>query len=199
MKQYILITVIIFLPAFLFCQSELMAHLQKAETEFSAGNLQEARFELQQSLAELDILVAKAILEKLPLEVGGLKTKPDTDQFAGNTLGFTGLFVERRYESADGTQSMTLTIFSNSPLFGSLNGFINNPIMASMSGRKVVKIGSYKASLEQIEGSNPVAFELQLPFNQSIWTMRFEGIEDQNKVTNIANQLPVKEVIQIAQ
>lgn len=199
MKRHIFILIMSILPTLLFCQDEVIAHLQTAESEYKAGNLQEARFELQQSLAELDVLVAKAILEKLPLSVGDLQAKRETDSYAGNTLGFTGLFVERTYESADGTQSLRSTIFTNSALLGSLNGFLSNPMLASMSGRKVVKINGYKASLEQMEGSDPVTFEIQLPFNQSVWTLHFEGISDQNKVTGLANQLPVKDIVQIAQ
>jgi hypothetical protein len=199
MKRHILIAACFILPSLLFCQDELTAHLQNAETEYKAGNLQEARFELEQSLAELDILVAKAILEKLPLSVENLNADPAMDEFAGSTLGFTGLFVERTYISADGTQTLRSTILTNPALLGSLNGFLSNPLIASMSGRKVVKINGYKASLERIEGSDPVTFEIQLPFNQSIWTFHFEGIDDQNKVTGLAGKLPVKDVIAIAQ
>ena len=197
MKKYIFL--FLFLPSFGFCQDALGGHISTAKSEHASGNLQEARFELEQALSELDILISKEILALLPTQIGEMTANETEDQYVGNALGFSGIFIERNYTSANGEQTLKISLINDSPLLASISGFLNNSLIARMSGKKVIKVEGYKAIIEQVEGAEPVSFDVQIPFSNSLLTLNFVGIDDQNDIIGYTKQIPVKSIVQLAQ
>ncbi|MEM6700738.1 MAG: hypothetical protein AAF599_20200, partial [Bacteroidota bacterium] len=76
--------------------------------------------------------------------------------------------------------------------------FLASPIMNIASGRKSMKIDGYKSALETSE-SDPKTYTIYIPFSKSLITLTFNGYDSETEVIGLANQLPIKEVIEVAQ
>jgi hypothetical protein len=83
-----------------------------------------------------------------------------------------------------------------------LNGFINNPLLANMGGRKAMKVDGYKGSYiyevrEQTDASGkvtsvPVA-EMQIPVSTSLVTIRSSGLSE-DAFIKLMNTVPVSKI-----
>lgn len=196
-KIYLLLIAFVFTSS-LFAQDKVNAHLAEATTSYAAKDLEAARFALQQSMNELYILIGEKILAEMPEKLGNLTAQKSEDAYNGYALGFTGVYIDRTYASADGKQTVHISLLNDSPLLSGLNAFLTSPLMAMAAGRKMIKIDGYKSSLEKSD-SEPVTFTLSTPFNQSLLTSTFDGFEDENQVVGLANQIPVAKIVAIAQ
>jgi hypothetical protein len=195
MKSYIsFIILTICSLSSLSAQEEVTAHIASGRSSYESGDLENARFELQNALSELDIVIAKLILEEIPDEWGGLTPEEDSDEYNGVSLGFTGLFVNRVYGDPYG-KHIDVNIVSNSPLLGSLNAFLNNPIVAGMSGRKRIKVDGYKGVIEELSTGE---YQVNIPFGNSLLDIQFYDMGNENEVTGLINQFPVGKVIELA-
>jgi hypothetical protein len=195
MKSYLSLFILTICSlSILHAQEEVNTHIASGRSSYASGDLENARFELQSALAELDIVIAKRILEEMPDEWGGLSPEEGADEYNGVSLGFTGLFVNRVYGDPYG-KHIDVNIVSNSPLLGSLNTFLNNPIMAGMSGRKRIKLDGYKGSMEELSDGN---YQVNIPFGNSLMDIQFYDMGDENEVTGLMNQFPVGKVIELA-
>ena len=172
-------------------QDKVEENLSTAQSAYQDKNYEDARFALQQSLAELDIVISKEILKKLPTELEGHTSNPEDDQVMGNTMGITGLNVNRTYgEKGDSLQYVDLNIISNSPMLAGITSFLTNPLFMNMAdeSQKSVKIQSYKAVLQKGESSDEIpTYDLQIPIAQSLMTMNFNGFDDENEVLRLVN------------
>jgi len=185
---------IIFILATIIVQAQdVNAKLDEAASAYQSDDLENTRFALQQSLSELDILLGQEILKVLPTELAGNAYDQESDAAVGNATGLTGVFVNRSYPGEEKTISIELV--TDSPLLGALSGFLTNPLFASMAGgnQKVIKIDSYKGMLQKDE-NDPLHYELQVPLDQSLFTIRYDGFDNENDVTGIANQIGIREI-----
>ncbi|MEL6719044.1 MAG: hypothetical protein AAFO82_00930 [Bacteroidota bacterium] len=179
-------------------QDQLNTHLAEAKTNYSSGNLEDARFALQQSLNELYVVISKQILETLPETLGDTKAQSEGDQFNGTAMGYTGVFIDRTYANDTQRKVIDISLVHDSPLMNSIGSFLASPIMNLASGRKSMKIDGYKSALETSE-SEPKTYTIYIPFAQSLITLTFNGYDDETEVIGLANQLPIREVVEIAQ
>lgn len=183
---------------FAYGQADFGASVATARSEYKAGNYEEARFALQQSLAEVDKEIGKEILKVLPQALGGLQYVSADDNVSGNSSAFGGLFVHRYY--GDTTRSVSIDLMDNSPMLAGINTILAMPmIMNSADGnQKVIKVSGYKALLQKNDtGDGEGGYTIQIPFNQSLFTMEFQGRFTENDVTSAANSLPVAEVAKL--
>ncbi len=167
-----------------------------AKSSYKAGNLEEARFALQQSLAEVDKEIGKEILKLLPTSLAGLSYVADDDNVSGASSAFGGLFVHRFY--GDTTKSVNIDLMDNSPMLAGINALLAMPmIMNSGDGsQKVIKVSGYKALLQrQDSGEGTITgYTIQIPFNQSLFTVNFDGAFTESEATSAASSLPVSDV-----
>lgn len=202
MKQFLLLSIFLFAASALLQaqdQALVQTHLAAAKSANASGNYEDARFELQQALIEMDKVIGQAILDLLPTQIGDLSVQADSDQYTSVYTGFSGLFVERVYvSSSDPTRKMRFTIMNDSPLLATLSGLMNNTFMASMAGMKVVRLDGYKAMIEEVADSDPKTINLNLPFGDSLMAMEWVNFKSQEEVTQLATEIPVEEVIAIA-
>jgi hypothetical protein len=72
-------------------------------------------------------------------------------------------------------------------------------IMNSSDGsQKVVKVSGYKALLQRKDAAQAVGgYTLQIPFNQSLFTIDFDGAFTESEVTSAANSMPISEVAKL--
>ncbi|MEL6191870.1 MAG: hypothetical protein AAFR66_07460 [Bacteroidota bacterium] len=178
-------------------------YFDEAKSQYAAGNLDDARFALEQALTELDELVATKILEITPTQIGDLQAIAENDQYSGTSIGLTGLYVFRSYENpSNPEQSMEMSIMTNSPLLASVTNFLSNSILggiaSSAMGQKRIKVDGYKAMLQKDENTEEERYTINIPFSESLITLEFSGMDENTVLTN-SNQVPVSQIVKIAQ
>lgn len=198
MKKIYLFIFILFIGFPAFSQNKVDEHLTEASKQYAARNLEETRFALQQSLNELYVLIGEKILAELPEKLGDVTAQKKNDAYNGYTLGFTGVYIDRTYQNAAADKTMQITLINDSPLMSGMNAFLTNPILNMGSGRKTIKIDGYKSVLEKSE-DDPASYTLNIPFNQSLITTKFEGFKDENQVLALAKLIPVAKIVAAAQ
>ena len=197
-----IITPLLLMIAMMVQAQDFDKNLASARTSYSSGNLGDARFAMEQMLANLDAAIGKEILKMLPTQMGALKVNDKEDNVTGSTAGFTaGLFVHRNY-GAD-PKKATLEIVNNSPLMNSLGAMLNTPLMGGMmqnENQKTVKIQGYKSLLTKNldSESGKTNYELQIPMNNTLVTLRVDD-SNEGEVTAFANTIPLAKILQLAQ
>jgi hypothetical protein len=174
-------------------------NLTAARTSYGAGDLENARFSMEQMLRDLDMAIGKEILKMLPATVANLKANEKDDNLSGG--GGTGLFVHRGYGADPKTAS--IEIINNSPLINSLNAMLNMPLIGGMmhdENQKQIKIQGYKSLLNRSVNSDTgkTNYELQIPMNNTLITIH---IDDTNEaeITQAGNSLPLSKISTLAQ
>ncbi|MEL7146693.1 MAG: hypothetical protein AAFO69_10020 [Bacteroidota bacterium] len=178
-------------------QNPVQEKLSEAESAFGSGNLEEARFALQQSLVELDIVVGEAILKQLPMELSGLTANKEDDEMTGGAAGLTGVYVQRFFTGE--TQNIDVEVVTNSPFMSIVNASLTNPLIVSMSGgnQSVVKIDGYKSLLQKEDDSDDGEFyQVSIPINDSMIILKTEGFS-KNEAISIANSLGIRAIAKL--
>ena len=177
-------------------------NMATAKSSYTAGNLQDARFAMEQLLSNVDAAIGKEILKMLPVQLGTLKTNANEDNVSGSSAGITtGLFVHRTYGLSPKTAGVE--IINNSPLINSLGMILNTPLMAGMmkdENQKTLKVQGYKSLLTKHLDSDTgkTDYELQIPMNNTLVTVK---VDDTNEaeITGFANTIPLAKIAQLAQ
>lgn len=172
------------------------SHLSSASSKYKSENLEGSRFDLQRSLVDIDEMIGKKILEMLPTELAGLKVVDTEDEHVATAAGFAGVYVKRIYESADKSKFIEISLIDDSPIMGAVSAFLSNPLLVGLSGKKSVNIDGYKGMKEQIEGSDPVEYNINIPSNQSMLSMNFVNISG-GDVNKSSNAVPVGEIFSL--
>jgi hypothetical protein len=193
---YSIFILFLFFSQSLTAQDAVQPHLDQAKTAHASDDLATARFELQEAMVELDKYVGKQILEMLPTELDGLPVIEGQDDYVAAGAGFTGLYVIRHYGNDE--RSIEFSVISHSPLLGTMNSFLNSGFGAFVTGRKRVRLDGHKGVLEDVEDSDPPTFNLNIPFDESMMIVDFKNYDSESKVLEIAQELPVKEIIEIS-
>ena len=172
-NTFILILIVASTP--LFAQ-DIEAKLDEAKTAYGSGNMEEARFALEQSLVELDKLIGQEVLKILPKEMGGLQANAEDDNVSGST-GYTGVFVERDYPGEP--KYISVQVMADSPFLAMVNMALTNPMIASMSdgNQEVTKISGYKSLVELEEGEEGEedTYKFMTPVSSSLITVEVTG------------------------
>lgn len=176
-------------------------NLATAKSSYGSGDLDNARFAMEQMLRDLDIQIGKEILKLLPAQIGTMKSDEKKDNLTGGAGYAGGLYVQRYY-GADPKEG-EIQIINNSPLITSINEILTTPILGGMmrdENQKQVKIQGYKSLLTKSVDSSTAKtnYELQIPMNNTLVTLK---IDDSNEadITAAANSIPLAKIAQIAQ
>src|SRR4051812_35772074 len=97
---------------------EFTKNLASAKTAYASGNLEDARFAMQQMLIDIDVIVGKEILKLLPAKMDALASNVKQDNVTANT-GLTGVLIHRDYGT--GEKNASIEIMGNSPMVASIN------------------------------------------------------------------------------
>lgn len=170
-----------------------------ARTSYTANNLEDAHFALQQALSEIDIVIGKEVLKLLPAKMGDATANTKDDHVTSN-VGYVGATVHRTYATPTKVQ---VEIMSNSPLVATLNAFLNTPLLGGMmrdENNKNVKIQGYKARLERQTGSEDEKYNyvIQIPFNNALMTFTvYDSKEDE--AMKMINTLPLQQIAKLVE
>lgn len=200
MKKNILSLILLSFSLFGFAQ-EFDKNIASARSAYSAGNLEDARFNLENALREVDIAIGKEIIKILPTTIGTLNYNSKEDDVTGASGSFVGLFVKRTYGKPDGVNA-SLEIISDSPIMAGINAILAMPmIMNSADGsQKVIKIQGYKTLLtkQTDENGQTSGYDVQTPFGNSMLTFHYSGNISEAEITKLANAIPLEKIISIA-
>ncbi len=197
MKQ-IIFSLLLFTSVTTFGQ-DFNKSLADARGAYSGGNLEDARFAMQQMLNEIDILVGKELLKSLPAKFDARAANTANDNVTANT-GLAGVVVHRDYGTAEKTA--TLDIMTNSPLLASINAILSLPFVGNSGdgSQKVVKVQGYRSILQRTIDSetNKTSYSLQIPLNSTLITINGEDCTDA-EMLRWANLLPMSEIAKLVQ
>lgn len=194
----VIISISIFFCSEIYAQ-EVSASLDEAKTAYTAGSLDDARFALEQSLQQIDQAIGKEILKILPTDLSGISYNENDDNVVGNSLGFAGIFVDRNYfgESKDAS----IEIIGDSPLMASVNAILAMPAIVTSGdeNQKRIKIDGYKSLLQKDLNADGIeSYTIQIPANTTLITLNCNGVSE-NEAIAMANQIPVSDIVKIAQ
>jgi hypothetical protein len=173
-------------------------NLASARTSYGSGDLENARFAMEQLLRDLDVAIGKEILKLLPATVVNLKADEKADNLSGSTYG---LFVHRNYGADPKTAS--IEIINNSPMINSLKAMLSMPLIGGMmhdENQKQVKIQGYKSMLNRTVNSDTgkTNYELQIPMNNTLVTVKIDDTNE-SEITAAANAIPLSKIAALAQ
>jgi hypothetical protein len=174
-------------------------NLETAKSSYTGGNLEDARFAMQQMLNDLDVAIGKEVLKMLPPKLETYASNTKNDNVTANT-GLAGCIIHRDY----GTEAklLALDIMSNSPMVGSLNAILSLPFVGNSGDgtQKTVKVQGYKGVLQKNVNTetNKTDYTLQIPINSTLLTFT---VPDTNEaeVLKMANTIPVPQIAKMVQ
>jgi len=173
-----------------------------AKSAYSSGNLEDARFNLENALHDVDVAIGKEVMKVLPTTLGTLAYNTKDDNVTGMSSSFAGLFVHRTYGTAE-DKNAYIDIVSDSPMMAGINAILSMPmVMNSGDGsQKVIKVQGYKTLLtRQSDDTGKVTgYEVQTPFGNSMCTLHYNGTITEAEITKLANGIPIEKIIAIAQ
>ena len=176
-------------------------NITTARTSYGSGDLENARFAMEQMLRDLDIEIGKEIIKLLPAQLSSLKVNEKSDNVTGGSGYAGGLFVQRSYGTDP--KSGRIEIINNSPLINSIQTILTTPILGGMmrdENQKQVKVQGYKALLTRtvISETAKTNYELQIPMNNTLVTVKIDDTNE-GEITSAANNIPLAKIAAIAQ
>ncbi len=176
--------------------------LASAKTAYNSGNLEDARFNLENALREVDVAIGKEIMKVLPTTLGALAYNVKDDNVSGMSASFAGLYVHRTYGTAQ-DKNANIDIVSDSPMMAGISAILSMPmIMNSGDGnQKVIKIQGYKTLLTKQADENGLVtgYDVQTPFGNSMLTLHYNGNISEAEITKLASSIPLEKIINVAQ
>lgn len=198
MKKLFVVSLMLTAVTAAFAQ-DFNKNIATARSAYSAGNLEDARFAMQQMLNDIDILLGKEVLKVLPTKMGALSSNASNDNVTANT-GLTGVLIHRDYGTSE--KMYNLDLMSNSPLIASINAILSIPFMGNSGdgSQKIVKVEGYKAMLQRNldETTKKADYTLQVPLGSTLLTFTVPD-SSEDEVLKMANTIPVSKIAKLVQ
>jgi len=198
MKKAIYLFIILLFPAIAFAQ-DFSKNIATARSSYSSGNLEDARFAMQQMLNDLDMAIGREVLKMLPTKMGSSSSNASNDNVTANT-GLTGVIIHRDYGT--GEKVFNLDLMSNSPLIASINAILSIPFIGNSGDgtQKVIKIDGYKGMLQKSvdEETKKTDYTLQIPIGSTLLTFTAPNATE-DEVIRMANTIPLSEITKFVQ
>jgi hypothetical protein len=198
MKKIYYLIILLFLSTGSFGQ-DFNKNVASARNSYAAGNLEEARFAMQQMLNDLDMAIGREVLKMLPAKMGSFSSNASNDNVTANT-GLTGVVIHREYGSGD--KILNLDLMSNSPLVASINAILSIPFMGNSGDgtQKVIRIDGYKGMLQKTvdEETKKTDYTLQIPIGSTLLTFTAPDTSEE-EVVRMANTIPLSQITKLVQ
>jgi hypothetical protein len=174
-------------------------NITTARSAYAGGNLEDARFAMQQMLNDLDMAIGREVLKMLPVKMGANASNAANDQVTANT-GLAGVVIHREYGSAE--KLLTLDLMGNSPLVASINAILSIPFIGNSGDgtQKVIKIDGYKGMLQKSvdEETKKTDYTLQVPIGSTLLTFTAPDTSE-DEVIKMANTIPLSQITKLVQ
>lgn len=176
--------------------------LANAKSAYNSGNLEDARFNLENALREVDVAIGKEVMKVLPTTLGTLPYNSKEDNVTGMSASFAGLYVHRTYGTPQ-EKNAYIDIVSDSPMMAGISAILSMPmIMNTGDGtQKVIKVQGYKTLLtkQADENGQVMGYDVQTPFGNSMLTLHYSGNITEAEITKLANSIPIEKIVSVAQ
>jgi hypothetical protein len=179
---------------------DVNSQLGEARKYYGNGDLQSARFALQQTMHEIDLAIGREILKLLPQKMGEMPAVETSDEYNATSLGYAGIFVNRYYGDRE-EKHASIQLITDSPLLTGINAILSLPMIGiGDPNQKRIRIGSYQGLMQKsTDESGIVSWDVQIPFSSSLLTFQCVGIDDEKTVTNMANTIPLDAMAKLVQ
>ena len=178
---------------------EVEKNLNDARSAYNSGDLEAARYALQQAMYELDLTIGREILKLLPAQLGILSFNETDDEVGSANMGFIGLHLSRTYQNDD-KQTAQLQIIADSPLLAGINAILAMPVIGRDPNQKRIRVDGYRGLLQKSENAQgDVSWDMQIPFGSSLLTLNFHGINEENAIMDMANSIPIQQIARLIQ
>ena len=137
------LTLLIAAPA---AADEIIEQIQQAIELYQAGDFAGAAGELEFAAAQIRQLRAGELSGALPEALSGWSAADAETATMGATMFGGGTSASRSY--SQDTANIEVQIMTDSPMLQSLAMMLNNPMILSSSGQKLVRVQGNKAALE---------------------------------------------------
>lgn len=198
MKNASYLFILLFVSTVSFGQ-DFNKNIATARNSYAAGNLEEARFAMQQMLNDLDMAIGREVLKMLPVKMGSLPSNASNDNVTANT-GLAGVMIHREYGS--GEKIFNLDLMSNSPLVASINAILSIPFIGNSGDgtQKVIRIDGYKGMLQKSvdEETKKTDYTLQVPIGSTLLTFTAADATEE-EVIRMANTIPLSQITKLVQ
>ncbi len=125
---------------------EILDQIEQAMAMYRAGDYAGAASELEFAAAQIRQLRAGEISGALPAPLAGWTAQDAETAAMGSGFLGGGTSASRVYEQ--GEARVEVQILTDSPMLQSMAMLINNPMLLSGSGQKLVRIAGHKGALE---------------------------------------------------
>jgi hypothetical protein len=199
MKKLSSLIITVFAVSTMAFSQDFAKNITTARNAYAGGNLEDARFAMQQMLNDLDMLIGKEVLKMLPPKMGALSSNAGNDNVTANT-GLGGVMIHRDYGTD--AKKVNLDLMSNSPLVASINAILSIPFMGNSGDgtQKVIKIDGYKGMLQKSldEETKKTDYTLQIPIGSTLLTFEAPDTTEE-EVIRMANTIPVSQITRLVQ
>jgi len=130
---------------------EILDQIEQAIAMYQDGDYAGAAGELEFAAAQIRQLRAGEISAALPGPLSGWTAQDAETAAMGSGFLGGGTSASRRYEQGDA--HVQVQILTDSPMLQSMAMLINNPMLLSGSGQKLVRVKGHKGALEWNEDS----------------------------------------------
>ena len=198
MKKVVYLFIVLSLPVVCVGQ-DFNKNIATARSSYASGNLEDARFAMQQMLNDLDMAIGREVLKMLPAKMGALSSNSANDNVTANT-GLAGVIIHRDYGS--GEKVFNLDLMSNSPIVASINAILSIPFIGNSGDgtQKVIKIDGYKGMLQKTvdEETKKTDYTLQVPIGSTLLTLTAPDTNEAEMI-KMANTLPLSQITKLVQ
>jgi hypothetical protein len=199
MKKILSLVIIVFAVSTIAHSQDFSKNIVTARNAYAGGNLEDARFAMQQMLNDLDMAIGKEVLKMLPGKMGALASNAGNDNVTANT-GLAGVIIHRDYGTGD--KKVNLDLMGNSPLVASINAILSIPFMGNSGDgtQKIIKVDGYKGMLQKSadETTKKTDYTLQIPIGSTLLTLEAPDASE-DEVIRMANSIPVSQITKMVQ
>lgn len=199
MKKLLSLIIIVFAGTSIAVAQDFSKNITTARNAYAGGNLEDARFAMQQMLNDLDMAIGKEVLKMLPAKMGALASNAANDNVTANT-GLAGVMIHRDYGTEE--KRLNIDLMSNSPLVASINAILSIPFMGNSGDgtQKVIKVDGYKGMLQKSvdEETKRTDYTLQIPIGSTLLTLEAPNTSE-DEVIRMANSIPVSQITKMVQ
>lgn len=199
MKKILSLVILVFAATTIVLSQDFSKNITTARNAYAGGNLEDARFAMQQMLNDLDMAIGKEVLKMIPGKMGTLASNAGNDNVTANT-GLAGVMIHRDYGTGD--KKVNLDLIGNSPIVASINAILSIPFMGNSGDgtQKIIKVDGYKGMLQKSvdETTKKTDYTLQIPIGSTLLTLEAPD-SSEDEVIRMANSIPVSQITKIVQ
>jgi hypothetical protein len=174
-------------------------NISSARASYEGGNLEDARFAMQQVLNDLDMAIGKEVLKLLPAKMASHNANSANDNVTANT-GLMGVMIHRDYGTEE--RKIELDLMSNSPMVASINAILSIPFIGNSGDgtQKIIKVDGYKGMLQKSvdEETKRTDYTLQVPVGSTLLTLEAPNTTEE-EVIRMANSIPLSQITKMVQ